>query len=32
VFTNLKAGTGLDTVVDFVVDRGMVGALREARR
>ena len=32
VFTNLKSGTGLDTVVDFVVERGMVNASREARR
>jgi len=26
VFTNLKAGEGLQTVVDFVVERGMLGA------
>jgi urease accessory protein len=32
VFTNLKSGSGLDTVVDFVVERGMVNASREARR
>src|SRR6202171_668793 len=25
VFTNLKAGEGLDTVVSFVIERGMVG-------
>ena len=24
VFTNLKNDTGLDTVVDFIVDRGML--------
>ena len=32
VFTNLKAGTGLDTVISFVVERGMVNATRDARR
>ena len=24
VFTNLKTDTGLDTIIDFVVDRGML--------
>jgi urease accessory protein len=28
VFTNLKTGHGLDTVVKFVVERGMVGSAR----
>ena len=32
VFTNLKTGTGLDTVVRFVVERGMVDAPRAAER
>lgn len=26
VFTNLKSGDGLTTVIDFIVDRGMLGA------
>jgi len=25
VFTNLKTGQGLDTVVDFIVQEGMLG-------
>src|SRR6202008_4664408 len=32
VFTNLKSGTGLDAVVSFVVERGMVSASREGTR
>ena len=24
VFTNLKSGQGLDTVIDFILDRGML--------
>ena len=32
VFTNLKSGVGLDTVVRFVIERGMVDASRRQRR
>ena len=28
VFTNLKDDTGLDTVIDFIVDQGMLDARR----
>ena len=28
VFTNLKSGDGVDRVVDFIIERGMLDAIR----